>query len=116
MSSKAPLPLLRYRKLRTPSLATKIQAQSSPSISLVVHPGCAAAPPASTHSSLGRHLTEGPAAMVAKQLIAAIARDVDIQVAVVVVVAHRHAGSEHPIACYTRLSCYILEFPVAHVA
>jgi hypothetical protein len=56
-------------------------------------PGGAAAPRTGAHSSLGRHLIEGPAATVAKELIPAVARDVDIQVAVVVIVAYGHAGT-----------------------
>ena len=85
-------------------------------VAIIVHPGGAAAPPAGTHSSLGRHLTEGPVAIVAKELITAVARDVDIQVAVVIIVAHGHAGSEHPIACDTCFGSYILEFSVAQIA
>jgi hypothetical protein len=43
-----------------------------------------------------------------KELITAVARDVDIQVTVVIIVAHGHAGSEHPIACDTCFGSYIL--------
>ena len=95
-------------------VATHKQIQVA--VAVIIHPGGAAAPPTAAHSGLGRYFTEGTVAIVAEQLIAAVAGDVDIQVAVVVVVTYGHAGREHPVTRDARFGGYIREFPVAQIA
>src|SRR6185312_6646358 len=76
----------------------------------------AAAPRAGSHSGFGGHVTEGAVTVVAKKLIAAVAGDIDVQVAVVIVVADGHAGREHSIAFEACFSGYVLEFSGAEIA
>src|SRR4029077_10312847 len=66
----------------------------------------ARAPSPGAHAGTGRHVSEGPVAVVVIQRVAAVARDVEILEAVVVVVADgdahavevlRHAGDPGPL-------------------
>ena len=51
-----------------------------------------------------------------KELVTAVAGDVDIEEAVVIVVAHGHAGGEHPVACDTGFRSDVFELSVAEIA
>ena len=50
-----------------------------------------------------------------KKLVAAETRHVDVEEAIVVVVACCYSGGEHAVARYTGLSCNIYELAVAEV-
>ena len=85
-------------------------------VAIIVQPGGTAAPGTGGHGGAGGDIREGPVALIAIELIAAVAGDVDVEEAVVIVVAHGDTGGEHAIAGETGFGRYIFEFPVAQVA
>src|SRR5437899_1758639 len=85
-------------------------------VAVIVEETGAAAPSTAFDAGLRRHISECSVPVVVVKRVRAVTRDIEVEKAVVVVIAHRHARAETAVARYARRLSHINKSSFAGIA